>query len=176
MTNDNTTHFGFKQVPINEKVSMVRGVFDSVAGQYDVMNDLMSWGLHRAWKEALVTALNRILAPNDLFGVMTTDMRPRDLVFGRKVLTTEDMLSRYWFWGRRDTILRTPEEQVLEFCTRNPQTGDPLRARDGERATKSTRGARDDGRANRRRKRAGRAGARSHTRCGGAGRSRHRAR
>ena len=48
--NDNTTHFGFKTVSTDEKASMVRGVFDSVASRYDLMNDLMSAGLHRLWK------------------------------------------------------------------------------------------------------------------------------
>ena len=44
------THFGFQAVDESEKASRVRGVFDSVASRYDVMNDLMSAGLHRAWK------------------------------------------------------------------------------------------------------------------------------
>lgn len=48
--NDNTTHFGFKTVSTDEKANMVRGVFDSVASRYDLMNDLMSVGLHRLWK------------------------------------------------------------------------------------------------------------------------------
>ncbi|NNM82052.1 MAG: bifunctional demethylmenaquinone methyltransferase/2-methoxy-6-polyprenyl-1,4-benzoquinol methylase UbiE [Burkholderiales bacterium] len=46
----NTTHFGYQTVEENEKASKVRGVFDSVAGNYDIMNDLMSGGLHRIWK------------------------------------------------------------------------------------------------------------------------------
>ncbi len=45
-----TTHFGFQTVDEREKARHVRGVFDSVASRYDVMNDLMSLGLHRAWK------------------------------------------------------------------------------------------------------------------------------
>jgi demethylmenaquinone methyltransferase/2-methoxy-6-polyprenyl-1,4-benzoquinol methylase len=45
-----TTHFGFKNVPVGEKVDHVRDVFDSVATRYDIMNDLMSAGLHRLWK------------------------------------------------------------------------------------------------------------------------------
>jgi demethylmenaquinone methyltransferase / 2-methoxy-6-polyprenyl-1,4-benzoquinol methylase len=45
-----TTHFGFKNVDETEKAGQVRGVFDSVASKYDVMNDLMSAGLHRGWK------------------------------------------------------------------------------------------------------------------------------
>ena len=44
------THFGYEQVPPEEKARRVRGVFDSVADKYDLMNDLMSVGLHRMWK------------------------------------------------------------------------------------------------------------------------------
>lgn len=52
MTNDpeKTTHFGFRTVDKNDKEAMVAGVFHSVAGKYDLMNDLMSFGIHRAWK------------------------------------------------------------------------------------------------------------------------------
>lgn len=52
------THFGFKTVDEQNKARMVRGVFDSVAARYDLMNDLMSMGLHRAWKDIMVTTLN----------------------------------------------------------------------------------------------------------------------
>jgi demethylmenaquinone methyltransferase / 2-methoxy-6-polyprenyl-1,4-benzoquinol methylase len=48
------THFGYEQVAPEEKAQRVRGVFDSVAGRYDLMNDLMSAGLHRAWKRFTV--------------------------------------------------------------------------------------------------------------------------
>jgi demethylmenaquinone methyltransferase / 2-methoxy-6-polyprenyl-1,4-benzoquinol methylase len=48
------THFGFEQVPPEEKARRVRGVFDSVAGKYDLMNDLMSVGMHRYWKRFTV--------------------------------------------------------------------------------------------------------------------------
>lgn len=58
MTTDNTTHFGFKQVNADDKVKLVRGVFDSVAGQYDIMNDLMSFGIHRIWKRVAVQLSN----------------------------------------------------------------------------------------------------------------------
>ncbi len=47
---DNSTHFGFQKVPWEEKARRVAGVFDSVADRYDVMNDLMSLGIHRLWK------------------------------------------------------------------------------------------------------------------------------
>jgi demethylmenaquinone methyltransferase / 2-methoxy-6-polyprenyl-1,4-benzoquinol methylase len=49
-----STHFGFEQVPQAEKAQRVRGVFDAVADKYDVMNDLMSLGLHRVWKRYAV--------------------------------------------------------------------------------------------------------------------------
>src|SRR3954463_10962701 len=51
------THFGFKSVPRAEKQERVNNVFHTVARRYDLMNDLMSAGLHRAWKDALVTTL-----------------------------------------------------------------------------------------------------------------------
>jgi demethylmenaquinone methyltransferase / 2-methoxy-6-polyprenyl-1,4-benzoquinol methylase len=53
-----TTHFGFESVDEQEKARRVRGVFDSVAPKYDVMNDLMSMGLHRAWKAYTVLVAN----------------------------------------------------------------------------------------------------------------------
>ena len=56
-----TTHFGFETVDEREKASRVRGVFDSVASRYDLMNDLMSAGLHRLWKA---------------YTVMVADVRP----------------------------------------------------------------------------------------------------
>jgi demethylmenaquinone methyltransferase/2-methoxy-6-polyprenyl-1,4-benzoquinol methylase len=56
-----TTHFGFESVDERDKARRVRGVFDSVASRYDLMNDLMSAGLHRAWKA---------------YTVMVADVRP----------------------------------------------------------------------------------------------------
>ena len=53
-----STHFGFQTVEEGEKASRVRGVFDSVASRYDIMNDLMSMGLHRAWKAYTVAVAN----------------------------------------------------------------------------------------------------------------------
>src|SRR5947207_14933652 len=52
------THFGFQEVPLGDKQGLVDDVFHSVASRYDLMNDLMSGGLHRLWKDALVTAAN----------------------------------------------------------------------------------------------------------------------
>ena len=49
-----TTHFGYREVPVQEKARLVHDVFRSVAGNYDLMNDLMSLGVHRAWKRDFV--------------------------------------------------------------------------------------------------------------------------
>ena len=53
-----TSSFGFRDVDAKEKVRLVRGVFDSVASNYDLMNDLMSAGVHRLWKDAAAAKLN----------------------------------------------------------------------------------------------------------------------
>jgi demethylmenaquinone methyltransferase/2-methoxy-6-polyprenyl-1,4-benzoquinol methylase len=52
-----TTHFGFREVPEAEKASMVRSVFDGVATSYDLMNDVMSGGIHRLWKASMIETL-----------------------------------------------------------------------------------------------------------------------
>lgn len=51
---DDRTHFGFRDVPTSEKAELVRDVFDSVANKYDLMNDLMSMGIHRIWKRVAI--------------------------------------------------------------------------------------------------------------------------
>jgi demethylmenaquinone methyltransferase/2-methoxy-6-polyprenyl-1,4-benzoquinol methylase len=53
-----TTHFGFRDVPVDDKQTLVNDVFHSVARRYDLMNDLMSGGLHRVWKDVMINALN----------------------------------------------------------------------------------------------------------------------
>lgn len=54
MTDTKTTHFGFETVAEDEKAGRVQGVFNSVASKYDIMNDVMSVGIHRIWKEAMM--------------------------------------------------------------------------------------------------------------------------
>ena len=58
MGDDTQTHFGFESVAEGDKARRVRGVFDAVASKYDLMNDLMSLGLHRAWKAYAVAVAN----------------------------------------------------------------------------------------------------------------------
>jgi len=66
MDKEQTTHFGYQEIPVSEKASRVAAVFHSVADKYDVMNDIMSFGIHRLWKRQTIQAAgarrgNRIL-------------------------------------------------------------------------------------------------------------------
>lgn len=79
---DDTTHFGFKQVPVQEKAKQVGKVFDSVAQSYDVMNDLMSLGIHRIWKRVAIEYLaprtgNKVLDLAGGTGDLSLLIRPR---------------------------------------------------------------------------------------------------
>lgn len=68
--NKQTTHFGYESVPVHEKAERVKDVFDAVASRYDIMNDLMSGGLHRLWKRFTIeqAALHRGQRVLDLAG------------------------------------------------------------------------------------------------------------
>ena len=55
---EKTTHFGFQQVDVDQKQGLVKGVFDSVASNYDFMNDVMSLGTHRLWKNYTIASSN----------------------------------------------------------------------------------------------------------------------
>ncbi len=104
MTN---THFGFETVDESEKAQRVRGVFDSVASKYDVMNDLMSMGLHRAWKAYTVMVANlqagdRVL---DIAGG-TGDLA---LAFAKKVGSTGTVVHT----DINEAMLRTGRDRLL---------------------------------------------------------------
>jgi ubiquinone/menaquinone biosynthesis methyltransferase len=73
----NTTHFGFRKVATEEKETLVRGVFNNVASRYDIMNDLMSGGLHRIWKNDMV----RWLAPRDGMKILDVAGGTGDIAF-----------------------------------------------------------------------------------------------
>jgi demethylmenaquinone methyltransferase/2-methoxy-6-polyprenyl-1,4-benzoquinol methylase len=114
-----TTHFGFQTVDEGEKAGMVHGVFSRVASKYDIMNDLMSMGIHRVWKDAMMDWLaprpgQRLLdvaggtgdvsfrflkrAPQSTATVC--DMTESMLVEGRKRAEAEDMADRLdWVVG-----------------------------------------------------------------------------
>ncbi|HRM48109.1 MAG TPA: bifunctional demethylmenaquinone methyltransferase/2-methoxy-6-polyprenyl-1,4-benzoquinol methylase UbiE [Alicycliphilus sp.] len=81
-----TTHFGFETVDEKDKARHVRGVFDSVAPRYDLMNDLMSAGLHRAWKAYTVMVAN--LREGDQVLDIAGGTGDLSLAFSRKVGST----------------------------------------------------------------------------------------
>ena len=106
--NDKTTHFGFQQVAESEKAGKVRGVFSSVAGSYDVMNDLMSFGLHRLWKAFTVQIAgvrkgDRVL---DVAGG-TADL---SLAFAKKVGPT----GQVWLTDINHAMLSVGRDRVVD--------------------------------------------------------------
>lgn len=69
----------------------------------------------------IITMLNRMIAPNDLFGIWTPLMGPRDLILGRQTTSVEDQLTRHWNWGKQDgTISFEPEEENFVRCYGQP--------------------------------------------------------
>ncbi len=97
---DKTTHFGFQTVGEDEKAGMVHGVFSNVASNYDVMNDAMSMGIHRVWKDAMMDWL----APRD-------GQRLLDVAGG-----TGDISFRFLRRapGARATVLDMTESMLIE--------------------------------------------------------------
>src|SRR3954469_25516680 len=77
---DQTTHFGFKDVALDDKQTLVNDVFHSVAQRYDLMNDLMSAGLHRVWKDLMINALNPPRG-NSAFGLLDVAGGTGDIAF-----------------------------------------------------------------------------------------------
>ena len=75
----NKTHFGFKNVDEKEKASLVKEVFNSVASKYDIMNDFMSAGLHRIWKDKMVKEIN--LLPNGDYKLIDVAGGTGDIAF-----------------------------------------------------------------------------------------------
>ena len=103
-----TTHFGYQSVDEQDKARRVRGVFDSVASRYDLMNDLMSGGLHRAWKAYTVMVANlregqRVL---DIAGG-TGDLA---LAFSKKVGRTGQVVHT----DINEAMLRTGRDRLLD--------------------------------------------------------------
>ena len=103
-----TTHFGYEDVDERDKARRVRGVFDSVASRYDLMNDLMSGGLHRVWKAYTVTVANihegdKVL---DIAGG-TGDLA---LAFARKVGKTGQVVHT----DINEAMLRTGRDRLVD--------------------------------------------------------------
>jgi ubiquinone/menaquinone biosynthesis C-methylase UbiE len=72
-----TTHFGFDQVPENEKQTRVNQVFSSVADKYDLMNDVMSFGIHRIWKDYFI----RVIRPDSQWNYIDVAGGTGDIAF-----------------------------------------------------------------------------------------------
>ena len=102
------THFGFQTVDEREKAKRVRGVFDSVAPRYDLMNDLMSMGLHRAWKAYTVLVAN-LRAGQQVLDIAggTGDLA---LAFARKVGATGQVVHT----DINEAMLRTGRDRLLD--------------------------------------------------------------
>ena len=116
MENNKKTHFGYEEISSADKEERVRGVFDSVADNYDLMNDLMSLGLHRLWKKALLELAE--LPPNPMIldiasgtadipkmliqshnnaRVQVTDINSSMLELGRNRAIDENFISNCFF-------------------------------------------------------------------------------
>lgn len=121
MSTEEQTHFGFRDVGVGEKSRMVRSVFDSVAPRYDLMNDLMSGGIHRLWKAALIDWLRP-----------TSSMHLLDVAGG-----TGDIAFRYRASGGGPVTICDINEQMLSHgrdrsIDRNQLTGLDWCVGDGE--------------------------------------------
>jgi demethylmenaquinone methyltransferase/2-methoxy-6-polyprenyl-1,4-benzoquinol methylase len=98
-----TTHFGFRTVRREDKAGLVRGVFENVAGKYDLMNDLMSAGVHRLWKAAMVG----MLSPRPHQAIIDVAGGTGDIAF--RIL------------DRLDRGAKTPPDPPITVCDINPR-------------------------------------------------------
>jgi len=136
-----TTHFGFRTVAEDDKVSLVRDVFDSVAGKYDLMNDLMSVGVHRLWKSTFLqmlrprpdqTLLDVGGGTGDIaFGwkkrgggpVTVCDINREMLAVGRDRAVDRNILDGIsWVCGNAESLPipdRSVDRYTIAFCLRN---------------------------------------------------------
>ncbi len=102
------THFGYQSVDEAEKAHRVRGVFDSVAPKYDLMNDLMSAGLHRAWKAYTVMVAN--LHPGDKVLDIAGGTGDLALAFSKKVGKTGQVVHT----DINEAMLRTGRDRLVD--------------------------------------------------------------
>jgi len=97
-TNKNTTHFGYRDVPLNEKVNLVADVFRSVAPKYDLMNDVMSFGLHRLWKR---------------FTIAQADLRPGNTVLDVASGTGDLAIALAKVVGKQGKVIMTDINEAM---------------------------------------------------------------
>ena len=103
-----TTHFGFEPVDEQDKARRVRGVFDSVAPRYDVMNDLMSMGMHRAWKAFTLLVANP--RPGDKVLDIAGGTGDLAMAFARKVGPSGQVVHT----DINEAMLRTGRDRLLD--------------------------------------------------------------
>lgn len=162
MSEQDTTHFGFRTVAKNEKAQLVRGVFDSVASNYDIMNDLMSGGVHRLWKNQMVDWLNpqpgwqsidvgggtgdiafriqdKIAKKGGTSHITVTDINHEMLKVGRARSIDEQRLSGLsWLCGNAESLpgpSNSFDAYTIAFCIRNV-TDIPAALREAHRLLK----------------------------------------
>jgi demethylmenaquinone methyltransferase/2-methoxy-6-polyprenyl-1,4-benzoquinol methylase len=112
-----STHFGFKSVDEREKAQHVRSVFDSVAPSYDVMNDLMSAGLHRVWKRYTITVANP--QPGDQVLDIAGGTGDLSLAFAKKVGPT----GRVVHTDINEAMLREGRNRLIDLGVVLPTLG-----------------------------------------------------
>lgn len=143
MADDNTTHFGYRTVDSKDKVKMVAGVFHSVAAKYDIMNDLMSGGVHRLWKRFtielsgvrhgnkvldiaggtgdLAAKFSRLVGDNGK--VVLADINDSMLTVGREKLTNKGIVSNIEYVQANAECLPFPDNYfdciTIAFGLRN---------------------------------------------------------
>ncbi len=122
--NKEQTQFGARTVTATEKTTLVRGVFDSVADNYDLMNDLMSGGIHRIWKDKFV----RMIRPRSSYAYLdvaggTGDIafRIRNKTHGKAPITVFDLNQNMLEVGR-DRAINRGYVQNMEWITGNAET------------------------------------------------------
>lgn len=104
----NKTHFGYQSVDETEKARRVRGVFDSVASRYDIMNDVLSMGLHRAWKAYAVAVAN--VQP----GMQVLDVAGGTGDLARAFAQRAGVQGRVMLTDINEAMLRTGRDRLLD--------------------------------------------------------------
>jgi len=117
---DGQTHFGFKQVAEEDKASHVAGVFSSVAEKYDVMNDLMSLGLHRLWKQFAIQ-ISGVKAGERVLDVAggTADL---SRAFARRVGDFSKTGGQVWLTDINNAMLKVGRDRMLDEGVLMPAT------------------------------------------------------
>ena len=112
------THFGFEQIPEDQKAQRVAGVFSSVAQKYDIMNDLMSLGLHRLWKQFAIQ-ISGVKTGERVLDVAggTADLA---LAFAKRVGNFEQTGGLVWLTDINNAMLEVGRDRLLDHGIQTP--------------------------------------------------------